>query len=241
MADHTTGVTVIDTVTGTQIGTIFTLAGAPTDTVRLGTNGSRVLIAAYDSTDATNLAIINTATGAPVADPSTIAGSQHPWGSPVVSADNSRVVITTFDGTTGEIRMASIDTMTGTQTSIPVVLTGYPSEPRLLGANGSRAVISAYEVDGMGGVSTQVAVIDTATGAAMTTPIAIVGTPQGSPQVTGDGSHALIATSDGDWTLGFTTRVAVIDTATGAQTGATLDIAGNGYPQFNPDGSRALV
>ena len=59
-----------------------------------------------------------------------------------------------------------------------------------------------------------------------------------------DDSHALITTIDGDVTTGSITRVAVIDTSTGAQSGTTLTLTGSalGYPAlFNADGTRALI
>ncbi len=57
-----------------------------------------------------------------------------------------------------------------------------------------------------------------------------------------DSSRALLTTVETDfWTQKSITRVAVVDTTTGAQLGSTLNFNGKGSAEFNADGTRAVI
>jgi hypothetical protein len=242
MAGHFTGVTVIDTATGSQVAPTFTVSGAFAYAVPLGVDASRVLVAAYNAqTDQTNLAVINTATGVPIGTPGSIAGPQYQWDSPALSEDGIRAVVTTHNSATGITQMVSIDTVSGVQTNVPFALTGNPSHPQLLGSGGSRALVAVSQGDSTTDVTTQVAVIDTSTGAPASVPFTLDGEWQGAGLLSADGDHALITTVDGNGDTGFTTRFAVVDTLTGAQVGAVTTVAGAGSSQLAADGRHALV
>jgi hypothetical protein len=241
-ANHITGVTVLDTATGTQVASTFTISGAPAYAVPLGADRSRLLVAAYDvQTGQTNLAIVNTETGAPVGTPGTIAGAQFQWDSPAVSDDGTRAVVMTHNSATGVTQMVVINTITGSQTNTPFALVGAPALPQLLGSAGDHALIAAAQGDSTTGRTTQVAVIDTSTGNVVGPPVTFDGEWQHTGVLTADGAHALITTVAGDGDSGFTTRLAVIDTSSGAQTGATITVPGAGAPQLAPDGRHAVV
>jgi hypothetical protein len=126
-------------------------------------------------------------------------------------------------------------TVTDTATGDPVgpaltVLGDATSSPaQFLTADGSRALLTTavYGFDQVNGnFNTWVRVVDTATGTAVNT-VVVPGYPNGSPFVTADGSRAVVTTFVDSWTSGKTsTRIAVVDTATGTQTGATITLSG---------------
>jgi hypothetical protein len=241
-ASHTTGVTLIDTASGTQIAPTFTMSGSPAYSVPVGVDGSRLLIAAYDGQSGqTNLAVVDTATGVAVGTPGAIAGPQFQWDSPVVSQDGALAVVTTHNSGTGVTQMVVINTVTGAQADTPFALAGNPSQPQLVGSAGSRALIAAYQGDSTNGFTTQVAVINTSTGSPVSPPLTLDGEWQNTGVMSADGAHALIATVEGHGDSEFTTRLAVVDTSTGAQVGDITTIAGAGSSQLAPDGRHALV
>lgn len=69
------------------------------------------------------------------------------------------------------------------------------------------------------------------------------GYPSGSPQLSADGSRALITTGVFNLATGTTTQVAVIDTTTGTQIGKTLILPGapSGSPLLTSDGTHAFI
>ncbi len=81
----------------------------------LGADGRRALITTYDTTGSASL-VIDTTSGAQIGTAVTLSGS--PSGSPVATAEGSRVYVTTYvqDPTTGfTTRVAVIDTDNGNQ------------------------------------------------------------------------------------------------------------------------------
>ncbi|MBX7432640.1 hypothetical protein JDV09_11070 [Mycobacterium sp. Y57] len=65
----------------------------------------------------------------------------------------------------------------------------------------------------------------------------------GSASLTPDGTRAIVTASSTSWFSGTTTRVAVVDTATGARRGDTVSISGTptGEPLLTADGTRAVI
>src|SRR5262249_51652413 len=137
-------------------------------------------------------------------------------------------------------RVAVIDTATGTQTGSTTTLAGYGGP--LVSADGTHALITTSD-SATGTNVTRVAVIDTATGTQTGSTVTLPGSVSGEVQLSADASRALITTTEGDATTGFTTQVAVINTLTGVQTGTTLTLDGStsGTPVLSADGSRALI
>jgi VCBS repeat-containing protein len=251
--DPTTGtdvarISVIDTATGAQIGATHTFAGANVGTRALNADGSRALVTYLDQgAGLTRTAVINTVTGAQIGSGLAIPGGES-FSSPAFSADGTHALITTIERNeaTGAYttRAAVIDTATGAQVGTLVTIAGESFNSQLLRADGSRALITTAVYDaGTSTFTTQATVIDTATGTRIGTPVTLTGYLASGPvQVSRDGTRAVIATTgDNRGSQTSTTRVAVIDTTTGAQVGSTVSLAGYGYTVMNADGSRAVV
>jgi hypothetical protein len=189
----------------------------------------------------------NTITGVQTGTTLTLTGSAS--GTPLLSADGTRALITTYVRDANNIdttQVAVIDTSTGTQVFAPLTLPGQPapSASMLLSPNGSRALIVTEVYDGRTSTSTtQVRVIDTTTGTQTGNTVTLTGyQASGPPLVSADGTHAVIsATSDDSVTGTSTTRVAVIETTTGMQVGTTLALTGYGYSLLSANGTRALI
>lgn len=150
--DFTTGgaarVAVIDTATGTQMGTTVTIAGIPSGPAMFVADGARVVFTThvYDPgtrKNTTRVAVIDPLTGAQVG--STFSVTSTALSAQVLSADGTRVMVTTASGNlfAGTTRVAAIDTLSGAQSAATSV-TGYESAGSLLSADGKRAVITAY-------------------------------------------------------------------------------------------------
>ena len=231
----------------TVIGHV-TLTGSPSGPPVMSADGSRAVITTT-VTDAngttTRVAVINPATGTQTG--TTLTGNSS--GSPVISADGSRALDITIvsDPSTGttETQVAVINTTTGAQVGTTVTLTGSPSGPPLISADWTRALITTTDGDWTTGFTTRVAVIDTTSGTQTGTTITLAGFTSGTPQLSADGSRALITAYDRDANNVDNAHVAVINTANGTQTFATLTFAGQPQPSasvlLGADGSRALI
>ena len=221
-----TGVTLIGsnvTVTGYLAGQVFT------------PDGTRVVISATDdaTTLVTRVVVVNTSTAGQVGTTLTLPGMAD--GSPLLSVDGTRAVVTTHVG--GDVRVAVINTTTGAQVGTTFTTTG-DLQPTLLSANGTRAVITTTSTNLISG-GTRVSVIDTTTGTQIGTTLLLPGYQSSTWRA--DDTHALTITS-GD---GTTTRVVVTDAITGTQTGTTLTLTGGATiyqsPLFSAMGTRALI
>jgi hypothetical protein len=252
VTDPTTGaestrVAVIDSNTGTQIGTAFTLAGGSPATFRA--NDTRAVITTIEGTSytsfTTHVAVVNTVAGGQIGDTLTLAGA----GSTLLSADGSRVLITTSgrDANNRDIaRVAVINTATGAQTFAPLTLTGQSEfGSKLVSTDGSRALLVTNVYDGRISVNTtRLTMIDTTTGAQIGTTTTLTGFLNGGVLFNADTQRAVVTTISSNFaTTGkATTQVAVINTATGAQVGTTRTFDDDtGYALLSADGTRALI
>ena len=222
---HNTGVMVINTATGAQVGTTLTLAGSPTGTTPFGTDGSRVLIATSvgDSTvidtttgQTTQLAVTDTTTGAQTGTTLTVADQT---GLIPLNADGTRALLTTTDGQSNQVVV--IDPTTGTQIGTPLTINGEYLDVSL-STDKSRAVITTIGPNPAAPPSyaTRVAVLNTVTGTQIGTTVTLPGEATNPPYVelTADGSRAVIATPvyrPGGNSIDKDLRVAVINTAYG--------------------------
>ena len=240
----TTRVAVIDTATGRQVGSTLTLTGgAPSAT--LSSDGTRAFVTTIDpNTNSTRVTVINTATGTQIG--TTASGTGSPTDAQLLSADASRYQVITQAGPGSQSTQVTIvDTTTGTETGT-VFVTGLLMTAQQLGADGSRVLVTTQSYDSIYDSTTAVTravVIDAASGTQLGTTLELTGFPAGSV-VSADGKHALITsqvTPPYDWNV-ETTYVAMLDTTTGTQTGATT----TGYGAvgvtagFSAGGARAL-
>ncbi len=135
----------------------------------------------------------------------------------------------------------------------PAGVVGAVSNPGLPGGgvtfspNGDRAVQLTYyqAVDGVTPTPT-LTVIDTATGQAVGIPIDLPPTSGVStPSFSADGSRAAVLVTTGTDFTNLTTHLTLVDTATGAEIGDGVDLAGfpssGGRTVFSANGDRAIV
>lgn len=241
-APDTTRVAVLDTTTGTQLGTTVEIAGNELAPPVLNADGSRAAITNqigdFASGYTTQATVLNVATGAQVGTTQTLDGTGIPYGAPVFNAAGNRVAFmarTEDPVNTFTTRLAVLDALTGAPVGTGVVVGG--DGARELSADRTRMVITAASTDPVTQVTTtKLATVDLATGNQVGD-VTLPGTWR-SMLMTPDGSR--VVTISGD-TAG--THVAVINTLTGAQTGTTLDLAGEefGSRLISVDGSRALI
>lgn len=236
----TTRVAVLDTTTGTQLGTTVEIAGNEVAPPALNADGSRAAITNqigdFASGYTTQATVINVATGAQIGTTQGLEG-QAVYGAPVFNATGDRVVfMARTEGPVGTFttRLTVLDAATGAPVGAGLVVDG--DGARELSADRTRMVITATSTDPVTQVvTTKLATVDLATGNQVGD-VALPGTWR-SMLMTPDGGRAVII---GATTL---THVAVIDTLTGAQTGTTLDFAGEefGSRVISADGSRVLI
>jgi len=235
-----TQVATIDLATGTTVGTPITRPGTwymplAGQLLSVSADGRRILLASDvtnpNGSHSTQVAIIDAITGAQTGTTVTLAGTE--FGSRLVSTDGSRAVIETdtYDGATSinTNRLAVIDITTGAQIGTTTTLTGF-RDGSLFSADTSRLVITARSSNFVttGVSTTQVAVINTETGNQVGS--LTLNTANGSTLLSANGTRAVVNTG---------TQLAVLDTVTGAQVGATR--TGGSYDLVTPDGTRALV
>lgn len=241
-APDTTRVAVLDTTTGTQLGTTVEIAGNELAPPVLNADGSRAAITNqigdFASGYTTRATVINVATGAQVGATADLDGTGISYGAPVFNAAGNRVVFmarTEGPVNTFTTRLAVLDAATGAPVGTGLVVAG--DGARELSADRTRMVITAASTDPVTQVTTtKLATVDLATGNQIGD-VTLPGTWR-TLLMTPDGSRAVTIAGDNAGT-----HVAVIDTLTGAQTGTTLNLAGEefGSRLISVDGSRALI
>ncbi|MDT5096027.1 MAG: hypothetical protein QOH60_5390, partial [Mycobacterium sp.] len=230
---HTGRVTMINTSTGSQIGTPIALTGSTFAFATWRADGSRALITItptqYDTVVAPMLVAVIDSAGNQIGTTLSLSGMPNYGTLPVWSSDGTRVVITTSANQAGggsTTRVTTINTTNGTQTGTTVILASslYGGRTNLI-PGGNRAMITAGD---------QVALIDLTNGSQIGTTIALNGTPAGI-LFSANGSRAVITSATG---------VTVINTSTGAEVGTGLTLTPNGrsiVTSLTPDGTHALV
>ncbi|OBJ45274.1 hypothetical protein A5630_14125 [Mycolicibacterium mucogenicum] len=241
-APDTTRVAVLDTTTGTQLGTTVEIAGNELAPPVLNADGTRAAITNqigdFASGYTTQATVIDVATGAQVGTTQGLQGEGISYGAPVFNAGGNRVVFlarTEGPVNTFTTRLAVLDAATGAPVGTGLVVDG--DGARELSADRTRMVITATSTDPVTQVTTtKLATVDLATGNQIGD-VTLPGTWH-SLLMTPDGGRAVTIAGDNAGT-----HVAVINTLTGAQTGTTLNLAGEefGSRLISVDGSRALI
>ncbi len=175
--------------------------------------------------------------------PVQVAGSVGIGGVPantVVTADGTRAVVVTqtdnWDSGVHTARVAVLNPATGAQVGKTIVLTGASTNPPVVSADGTRAVITTVDYNSTD--ATRVTVIDLADGTQVGTTVALYGRPISTPVLSADGSRALVTSSDGN--TNGNAWLSVIDTATGAHMGASLHFS-SAPVALSADGKRAVI
>jgi DNA-binding beta-propeller fold protein YncE len=245
------------TITGPGVYT-FTPTQAARDaaTTPQGVHSTTFTITASDGKAATTVPVTVAIAPAANSDGVFALGSvtmtgQRP-GSLVVTADGTRALLVTGwpigpvtqqsypNGTGGSTtRVAVIDTTSGNQIGTTFTFTGPQPIAPVLSADGTRAYIVSTGA-GTGSVTE----INTTTGTQIGTTLTLTGGSSSSLVLSPDGTRALVTTGAySAATNTTTTRVAVLNTSTGTQTGTILTLNGVSVygPTFSPDGSRVLI
>lgn len=238
---ETTRATLIDIVGGGQVGSTVNLAGAQYHAVQSAGAGHLLVTTYIANSSGTNIvnslvSVIDTATGAQTGSTLTLAGrADRP---PLVSADGTRALVANNAGTA-----VILNTATGGQTGATFTLTGEPQDFQLLTADGSRVLITTVDGSDLTGFTTRAAVFDTASGGQIGSTVTLRGAFSGS-LLRADAGRALIVSYTRSPLLGtITSRVAVLNTTTGKQTGFTQTLSGEifGADPLRADGSRVVL
>lgn len=225
-----TDFTLLDTSSGSKVGSGLTLEGTPWNTSAITVAGTNILVEAvnqnyFAGTSTINVAVMDTSNGNLVGHPVSLDGA--PWGDPILNDDGVHLLVAgTISGAT---HVAVIDTATGEQSAATVDLAGVAGYV-LPAGDGVHVVVTADD-----GVSTHLAVIDGRTGDRAGTMLSLTGR-LAPPLLSADGIHVLVSA-----TAAGSTEVAVLDTTTGARTGDILTLSGQvAGPLVNADGVHAL-
>jgi YVTN family beta-propeller protein/VCBS repeat-containing protein len=247
----TTRTSVIDTTTGTLIGTV-NVPGALSSSL-LSANGSRALITATPSgvngnlSNSTRVAVINPSTGAQVGTTLSLTG--NPAGS-MLSADGTRALVATtnYDPNKSPANVTTwvtvVDTTTGRTTGTTFTVPGNAYGFQPLNADGTRVLVTTRVYDSVSRTySTRVAVLNTSgtqTGSTLT--LNLDNGYSGLPVLNADGSRAVL--TDSTYGTPYTSRAVVIDTTTGKQLGSTIPLTGElsrAKPLLDAKGNRILL
>ncbi|WP_445169408.1 hypothetical protein ACTXG7_08855 [Mycolicibacterium sp. Dal123E01] len=181
----------------------------------------------------------------------------EPVGAPILSADGKRayqVSETSEQSGRGTTTVGIVNTVTGTAVGVPITLQGQRVGALLVSTDGTRIYQTVQEFDPTTETyTTTVAIINTATGALVGTPVVLDGAAGGLLQLSSDGTRAFQTSKVFDAaTSKYTSTVAVIDTVSGGLVGTPLTAAGSPYSrrlfgiyyaplQFSADGARAYL
>ncbi|SCX26589.1 VCBS repeat-containing protein [Mycolicibacterium fluoranthenivorans] len=259
-------VVVVDTATGAQVGTTVDIAGttlgyAANDPRTLqpfqfNTAGTRALVTTAGG-DVTNVAVINTLTGAQVGTTLTMPGAATfpaqdgtSFLPPLYNDDESRAFVTSVSGdeTTGYLtHVTLLNTATGAEVGSTITLVGapgvYADDTNIL-SSGNRAVYLTYTGDDTSGYTTRVAIIDTDNGTQLGATGTFVGSWSSYVQFNAAGNRITVITdTQSTDTDPATTELTVYDAATGAQVGSTLTFTGDTWTgaTVDDDPSRVIV
>jgi hypothetical protein len=237
-------VTLVNLVTGTQIGDTFEQSGQGAyPAAQFADHDSRLVVTTSDVNDyntgdyTTRVTVLDGHTGGLVGTTHVIDGETRG----VTSADQTHVVITTSQGQgpQGNTHVLVIDASSG-QLIGDVELSGTTFYGAKLNADGSRAVIITS-----GQITTEqthLAVIDTATGAQVGNTIDQAGYGASDTQTERVGDRVVLLTHDyNETTRTETTLASVVDTNTGLQVGSTVTYVGHSYLQVTADDKRAFL
>ncbi|ULE33674.1 Ig-like domain-containing protein [Mycobacterium sp. IDR2000157661] len=228
--DGSNGALFVDTATGTV--TEYSVSGS--SNVRLSEDRSRLIVQTYEYAPntyqlvATRFSVVDTATGRQVG--STVASVGNQYGGYYANGNQIIVVVQDSSSGTTVARLTAIDLTTGTQVGSTATIGG-PVYQLQYTADGSRAFVSQY---GNGAVT----VLDTATFTTLGT-ISNLGLYVSDVEFGED--RAVLLGRSGSSTSNQVTKVAIVDIATGAQLGSTLEVGGYGSAQFTADGSRVVI
>lgn len=224
-------VVVVDPATGTQIGERirFTYSGTSNATVSYNTDRNRLVHTntRYGVDGKTTVSIFDLTTGQQIGTSAILDGGGYAQ----ITPDDTRVVVSTglYDPTgPGTSRVAVYDLASGNQVGQTIVFDG-DNANTLIGSDGVHAVTTTYEYNSATQQNTtRVATIDVSTGTQIGSTRAFSGGFVNSYNLLNpDATRVVLRVQEGSESVGYTTRIIVLDTATGDQVGNTLSFAGS--------------
>lgn len=247
----TTRATLVNTGTGARVGSAVAVAGSPAAAL-ITADGARAVVATYSTifdpaNNKVQVAVLNAATGAQLGTTVAVAGG--PSGQPLLLTHGARALIATenIDPATNDTttRVAVVNLSTGAQVGSTLARAGRLLWPQLNTAGTRALVVTSVQDTATDVITNRVTSIDAATGAVIGAEPTFVGDPT-VLLASADVSRAVLATVTFDQaTQTESTRIAVVDTATGSQTGTTVTIPGTAYAPVlqhsSTDGTRALI
>ncbi|MBI3225735.1 MAG: cadherin-like domain-containing protein [Mycolicibacterium cosmeticum] len=245
--DQVTKVVLLNLTTGAQFGSTLSVAGQ--GAAQLSHNGSTLVVnsGVYDDGTkefSTQISVYNAATGVQLGTTVGVDDTTTILPALFNGADTRAVVtgyVTTVNDITG-VRVIVIDTATGAQVGTAVTIDGWPIGfnagtadlplPIQLVLNDTRVVVTTVASVG---TTTNYAVINAVTGTQVGTTLNLTGTvvfnvedtdTYLTPVFNDDDSRAYLTTVTGSANGGYTTRISLLNTGTGAQVGNTIVLAG---------------
>ncbi|WP_264004964.1 beta strand repeat-containing protein [Mycolicibacterium sphagni] len=254
--NNTTYYALINTTTGTQVGSTITITGQVDDNFNptFSTDDSHVLIGTWSTngaisgdTNTTTYTVLSTTTGAVTA---TINLDGASAGAPTFSSNGTYALVSSYVGgtTNNTTYYALINTTTGTQVGSTITITGQVDDNfnPTFSTDNSHVLIGTWSTNGAtsGDTNTTTYTVLSTTTGAVTATINLDGASAGAPTFSSNGTYALVSSYVGG-TPNNTTRYALVDLLTGAQIGTTVNITGQADDNFNPtfstDNSNVLI
>ena len=257
--------TLVNTLTGARVGVTREYANDQSDDalsfvdpvhIDLNPDGSRLIVTTHTAdsdinVESTQVTIINTATGIDMGT-ATVTGGVY---SPVsYNADYTRAILAytdIVDDTTFTTHVIVLNVTTGARVGPTVDQVG--SGVAQLSGDGSLIVVNTTVNDAFGDGTARIAVYTVASGVQVGNTVTVDGVTILPAQFNAAGTRAVVAVYQVEGAGPTGVRVVVVNTATGAQVGAAVDVAGTPFGltdndprtlqplQLNTDGSRALV
>ncbi|MDG4664258.1 Ig-like domain-containing protein [Mycobacterium sp. 236(2023)] len=228
-------VAIVNSVTGTQVGSTTVISGWLDQNVARA--GNNIVAVSQSASGARYAVVIDGLTGRQVGV-SALTSSYQPMSRVVVNADGSRAAITRLTMNSNEYVLEVLDTRTGAIVGAPVRMDGHQSTNSAeFTSDGSRIVMSTS-----GLTESPLVVVDAATGQELSRLIFATGYGSLWPaKLTPDGRRALVVTYG--LSQGQPRRsVSVVDIATGKLIGKTVHLpAINGYELLDAQGRRATL
>ncbi len=243
----TTKALLIDTATGAQVGRAIALPGSSnTPTVIFNDSGSRAVmtVQTFDPGPTTYVTLIDTTTGRQVGN--TIVNTGSPVVGTTFTPAGDRLVVSDIEFPAGNPAAAQshvvvLDALTGEQLGTTADFAGGATDHVAFSPDGKRAYLTVVTFGDPASENTRVVVINTDTGAKVGDFAPAQGTPaSGDAILSSDGTRLFLVTNVDQ---GTTTRLTIIDAATGQTVGDPIDRVGGPGNQFQlaADDTRGIL
>ncbi|WP_041312848.1 Ig-like domain-containing protein [Mycobacterium sp. JS623] len=212
---RSTVVQIIDTTSGTQVGSSITRPGyAYNGDLQFSADGKRayLITRSYDNQSSSTFTVVDVATGAEIGTPVSVTGSGY--GLTGFNDDRSRYYLSGYDSASGTTDFVIVNTETGTVVGDRLAITGnaYPQ----LNADKSRAVFTGYSSDYR---TATVTVVDMETASIIGGPTSLTAAGNSGyvdVRITDDGKRVLMVARPDYYQSSLPSALRIIDAETGA-------------------------